>query len=170
MVKNINEDFFNQYVDEIVAIKKHALKPCYLKVDRSKPERRFEAYLETIMDKIEWWWKNGENKQDYFGIKYEYGGQAHTFYPDYLVALKDGRLGIFEVKDSGDRDGKTVTKTKAEALYAWLAKQKRKDLFGSIVIERNRVWFMNDKKTYNWGKCEKGDWSDWRDLELQLNS
>lgn len=164
------EQFYNEHADEMVRARCHAFEPCYLNRDRSEPERRFEKLLNDQCDQIFWWWKNGENKQDYFGVKYEYGGEIHTFYPDYLVALKDGRIGIFEVKEMGDRDGKTITKAKAEALHEWLAKQKRKDVFGGVVIERSRTWLMNDKIVYDWGKCEQGDWNDWRDLELQLHS
>jgi len=54
-----------------------------------KPERDFEDYLNDNADKFEWWWKNGENKKDYFGIKYFYPENViHTFYPDYLVCLQ----------------------------------------------------------------------------------
>jgi hypothetical protein len=35
-------------------------------------EKSNEKFLGENSDKIVWWWKNGENKQDYFGIKYEY--------------------------------------------------------------------------------------------------
>ena len=66
-------------------------------------------------DKIVWWWKNGENKQDYFGVKYEYpDGVIHTFYPDYLVQLIDGLIGIFDTIDMEDRDVGNYTKAKAE--------------------------------------------------------
>ena len=158
------EQFYNEYTDEIVKVKKYAYEPCYLNVDRSKPEREFETFLNSNALKIDWWWKNGENKQDYFGIKYEYASNIYTFYPDYLVKLADGRLGIFEVKDAADRDGKTYTKAKAEALQKYIIGQKNKKLFGGIVIERNKAWHINSKKSYNWEKCERDDWGDWSEL------
>lgn len=81
--------------------------------------------------------ENGENKQDYFGIKYEYpAGFIHTFYPDYLVMLFDGRLGIFEVKDMDDQQGGSYTKAKAEKLQEYIKEQKGKKLFGGIAIEK----------------------------------
>lgn len=55
----------------------------------------------------------------------------------------------------------------AEALQDWLAKQKRKDLFGGIAIERNNQWYVNSKKTYEWPKAERGDWGDWDNLSLK---
>lgn len=158
------EQFYNEFADEQVNAKNYVYEPCYLNVDRSQPERSFEAFLGVNSTKIDWWWKNGENKLDYYGIKYEYQGSIYTFYPDYLVKLKDGRLGIFEVKETNDRDGLTYTKAKAEAFQKHLAKEKNKKLFGGIVIERTKAWLINDNQKYNWEKCEKDDWSDWKNL------
>jgi type III restriction enzyme len=160
------EQFYNEYTDEIVKAKKYAYDPCYLNVDRSHPEREFESFLNDNASKIKWWWKNGENKQDYFGIKYEYATKIYTFYPDYLVKLEDGRLGLFEVKEVGDRDGRTYTKAKAEVLHQYTVSRKNRKLFGGIVIERNKAWQINDRGIYDWEKCEHGDWSDWEKLKL----
>ncbi|KKR75386.1 MAG: Type III restriction enzyme, res subunit [Parcubacteria group bacterium GW2011_GWB2_40_8] len=62
------ESFYNEHTDEIVKVKNYAFEPCYLNTDRSNPEREFETFLNTNASKIDWWWKNGENKQDYFGM------------------------------------------------------------------------------------------------------
>ncbi len=156
-----NELFFNEHSDEKVKAKKYAFDPCYLNVDRSSPEREFEKFLNENEDSIEWWWKNGESKLEFFGIKYEYEGQIFTFYPDYLVQLLDGRIGIFEVKDSGDRDGKTYTKAKAEALQKFIIKSKANRFFGAIAIKKGSEWKMNQSKSYDWGKVERDDWSEW---------
>jgi len=156
------ESFFNQHTDERVEHEKFVYEPCYLSASRLNPEKNFEKFLEENSDKIVWWWKNSENKQDYFGVKYEYpAGVIHTFYPDYLVQLADGRLGIFETKDMGDRDGGNYTKAKAEKLQEYIKEQKSKKLFGGIVIEKSDGWKINQKSVYDWSKCEKNDWSDW---------
>jgi hypothetical protein len=161
------ESFFNQHADERMKYEKYAYEPCYLNAARLNPEKNFEKFLAKNDEKIAWWWKNGENKQDYFGIKYEYpAGVIHTFYPDYLVQFIGGRLGIFETKDMGDRDGKTLTKAKAEKLQEYIKEQKGKKLFGGIVIEKSEGWKINHKEKYNWEKCETNDWSDWEKLEF----
>ncbi len=161
------EQFFNEHTDELVkSAKRYAFDPCYLDNDRSDPEKKFERFLNENADKIVWWWKNRENKQDYFGVRYEYEGGIYAFYPDYLVQLKNGRIGIFEVKDSADRDGKTWTKAKAEALQKWIINQRRKDISGGVVIERNRDWYVSSERKYDWGKCERGDWGEWKNLDL----
>lgn len=161
------ESFFNQHTDERVEHEKFVYEPCYLSASRLNPEKNFEKFLAENSDKIVWWWKNGENKQDYFGIKYEYPvGVIHTFYPDYLVQLTDGRIGIIETKDMGDRDGGNYTKAKAEKLQEYIKEQKGKKLFGGIAIEKSDGWKINQKAVYDWSKCEKNDWSDWEKLKF----
>lgn len=160
------ELFFNEHTDEVVKTKGYAYEPSYLNRDRSKPEHDFESFLNDKGSKIVWWWKNGEDKLEYFGIKYEYEGQIHTFYPDYLVQFKDKKLGLFETKDSGDRDGKTLTKAKAEAMQKYITESKNKELFGGIAIKKNADWMINQKKSYDWGKVERDDWSDWDILTI----
>jgi type III restriction enzyme len=160
------EFFYNEYTDEIIQTKKYAYEPCYLNIDRSNPEREFETYLNTNSPKIDWWWKNGENKRDYFGIKYEYEGKIYTFYPDYLIKLSDGRLGLFETKDVGDREGKTYTKAKAEVLQRYVNSQSNKKIFGGIVVQHSHEWLLNNKDIYDWGKCEHNNWDDWKKLIL----
>jgi type III restriction enzyme len=162
-----NEGFFSQYADERVDFPKYVYEPCYLSVTRFNPEKNFEKFLNENHGKIVWWWKNGENKQDYFGIKYEYpAGVIHTFYPDYLVQLTDGRLGIFEVKDMKDQQGGSYTKAKAEKLQAYIKEQKKEKLFGGIVIEKSDGWKINQQEIYDWSKCEKNDWGSWVKLNL----
>ncbi len=161
------ESFFNQHTDERVEHEKFVYEPCYLSVSRLNPEKNFEKFLAENSDKIVWWWKNGENKQDYFGLKYEYPvGVIHTFYPDYLVQLADGRIGIIETKDMGDRDGGNYTKAKAEKLQEYIKEQKGKKLFGGIAIEKSDGWKINQKSVYDWSKCEKNDWSEWEKLKF----
>jgi len=161
------ECFFNKYADELVEAQKYVYKPCYLSAERSGPERQFEKFLNENAGKITWWWKNGENKKDYFGIKYEYpAGVIHAFYPDYLVQFKDGRLGLLETKDQGDQDGNSYTKAKAEALQLYIKEQikKGKKLVGGIALQVNGEWKTNQKASYNWEKCLRNDWSEWANL------
>lgn len=161
------ESFYNQHADEIVKSKKYIYNPCYLNADRFNPEREFEKFLEDNGKHIAWWWKNGENKKDYFGIKYEYPkGILHTFYPDYLVQLEDGRIGIFETKDKGDQDGSTYTKSKSEALQKYIKDHGKKKIFGGIAIQVNGSWLINQQDSYNWEKCLRNDWSDWQALDF----
>lgn len=156
-------EYFSEIGDELVRMPHCVMNPCYLGRVRSTPERNFENFLEDNGEKIDWWYKNGESKKEYFGIAYELSDGAHTFYPDYIVRFKNGKVGIFETKSEGDQDGATVTKAKAEALQEWISKSKRKDIFGGIAIEHNRQWLLHSGKKYNW---ETGKWAEWKRLEL----
>ena len=155
-------DYFNENISEKVErVPHYVMKPCYLDKNRSEPEKTFENFIEENGDKVIWWWKNGENKNDYFGIKYLIDNEIHTFYPDYLVQFKDKKIGIFETKDQNDSDGLTVTKAKAEALQEYIKEQKKKDLWGGIVVKKANQLLFNDLPEYNWDKTKKNDWSEW---------
>lgn len=158
-------EYFNENISEKVErVPHYATKPCYLDKGRSEPEKAFENFIEENGDEVTWWWKNGENKNDYFGIKYVLDNQIHTFYPDYLVQFKDGRLGVFETKDKSDSDGLTATKAKAEALQKYIKEQKRKDLWGGVVVKKDNNLLFNDLPKYDWDKTRNNDWSEWKPL------
>lgn len=160
-------EYYNENTQERVdRVPRYIMTPCYLGKNRSNPEKHFENFLEENGENISWWWKNGENKKEYFGIKYEYVGEVRTFYPDYIVQFKDGRIGVFETKHESDQDGATKTRAKAEKLQEYIKEQKEKNLFGGIVIEKSDGWKINQKEKYDWSKCEKNDWSDWEKLEF----
>jgi len=155
IIKNfeiLEKDYFNKEVDEeMKGYTKCILQPCYLSKSRSKPEQEFEKYLESLLS-VNWWYKNGEMRRDYFGIKYEYKNEVHTFYPDYIVEFSDGRIGIFETKDESDRDADTYTKAKDEALQEYIAKEnktrKTQKLFGGIIAHMNGEWKIKTDKSF----------------------
>lgn len=155
--------YFNQYMVEPFKAKRYAYDKCLLNKDRSDPERHFEEYIDQ-QSSVLWWWKNGEGSKEFFGVRYEYTDGVHTFYPDYVVQLKNGGIGILEVKDENDRDGSTNTKKKAEGLQEHIKIIARKDVFGGIVIRRGNQWYMNRKDVYRWEKVQKGDWSEWESI------
>jgi type III restriction enzyme len=155
--------YFNQYANESFKAKQYAYDKCLLNIDRSDPERHFEGYIDQQVSVL-WWWKNGEGSKEFFGVRYEYTDGVHTFYPDYIVQFKDGRIGLFETKDDHDREGSTYTKAKAEALQQYIASLKRKEVFGGIAIQRGRTWYLNDKPKYHWDATLKNDWSEWETL------
>lgn len=163
------EMFFSSETHERVSARQYLYEPCYLEKDRSRPEKMFESFLdrEETARKVGWYWKNGDGGQDYFGVKYtDTAGIARTFYPDYLVWLNDGRLGIFEAKDENDPQGGTETKAKAEALQGYIAEQnaKGKKLWGGIVVPRYGGLVLNQNAVYDWGKTRHDDWADWSRL------
>jgi type III restriction enzyme len=147
------KDYFNKEVDEEVKdYTKCILQPCYLSKSRSKPEQEFEKYLESLID-VNWWYKNGEMRRDYFGIRYEYQNEVHTFYPDYIVEFSDGKIGIFETKDESDRDKDTYTKAKNGALQDYIKREnktrKTQKLFGGVIVFSAGEWKISEGKDFS---------------------
>lgn len=162
------EIYINEYVDEVVDHKRYVMNPCYLNIARSNPERTFERKLDGDSS-IEWWFKNGINKVEYLGIKYEYPEhKIKTFYPDYIVKYSDGTIGIFETKSDGDDENlgglNIKTAKKAEALSEWkLGKEnKGKKLRTGIVIVKGNQILINENAKYKYELAIQGDWTEWK--------
>lgn len=152
------EEFFNQHADEKLDYKLCIYEPCYLGKDRSTPEKEFEKHLETKADKVEWWFKNGVSKKDFFGIKYEENDLPQTFYPDYIIQLKSGKTFIGDTKAGSTA---TEAKSRAEALQAYIKDQnaKGKNLVGGIIIKDDtKKWRVNQQDIY---KYDKNDLTKW---------
>src|SRR5690606_14586728 len=125
-----------------VPAKRYPYEQCYLLKDRSDPEKYFEQMLEDS-DKVEWWYKNGEQKQQYFSVSYQTVDEETkltkmaNFYPDYIVRYTDGSIGIYDTKA-----GRTVTERpthdKSDALQAYIAEQNEAGakLTGGILNKR----------------------------------
>jgi type III restriction enzyme len=154
--RNFNPNTYKRYDYDFCAY-----DPCYLNFD-SAIEEDFVKYLEKNNKKIMWWWQNGnEHMQSNFGIKCS---DNSTFQPDFLVMFKDGRLGIFDTKASGDREDKN--KIKGEALQDYILKQnkKGKKIFGGLIISENEKFRLNQKEDYLTIREKTGDWDFFDDL------
>jgi len=152
------EEFYNQHTDENVDHKLSIYEPCYLAKDRLTPEKEFETHLETKAEKIDWWYKNGINKKDFFGIKYVENDLPHTFYPDYIIQYKSGLVGIYDTKK-----GSTAKEaaSRAETLQVYIKEQnkKGKNLIGGIVIKDNtNKWRVNKQDIYNYDPNNLTGW------------
>lgn len=143
--RNFNPYTHKPYGFKLSLYKHNQDKKAYLTLNNL--EEDFVKFLDNNKEKIEWWWQNGaEHMNLNFGIKYNGGS---TFQPDFLVMFKDGRLGIFDTKASGDRED--ANKLKAEALQKYIAeenKKKSKNLFGGLVIKNGDHFMVNSDKKY----------------------
>jgi len=152
------EEFYNAYTDELVPSNLCVYDKCYLNINRSIPEKEFEKFLENKTDKVEWWFKNGENKQDYLGIKYEENDFPKTFYPDYIIQLKNGKILIVDTKS-----GNTAieAKLRAEALYKYIEIESKrgKNLLGGIIVQQGEHWKINLEETYLYDKNNLTNWT-----------
>jgi type III restriction enzyme len=159
--------FINEYLEEQVESERNILSPCYLFRDRSQVEKTFEKRIDSDTS-IEWWFKNGVNKIEFFGIKYEYPvNKIKSFYPDYIIKYKDGTLGIFETKSKGDDENlgglNKKTQAKAEAMAKWrnVVNTVNKKIRTGIVIVDGKNIRLNESEFFNTEKALSGDWTDW---------
>jgi len=146
---------------EQVLAHKYSLNPCYLRKNRSQPEKEFTQLIDNLSH-VDWWYKNEDSGKDNFSIIYEFDKKTHLFYPDYIVRFKTGLIGIFEVKGSSDPDAKTKTKAKAERLQEYL--KDKEGMIGGIVRSEKGVLFINQSKSY-----DADDRSQWKPFVLAIN-
>ena len=144
--------------------------PCYLEKKRSEVENAFEEFLtQKGKNKINWWWKNKDFGQEYFGIKYkDESATIRTFYPDYLIQFTNGQVGVFDTK--GGITAQTA-KPKADALQAYIneEKAKGKNVIGGILkLEKNGLWYINQSADYQ--NHKKEDWKALNDFWNNLTA
>jgi type III restriction enzyme len=137
-----------------------AMLPFYSS-SKFKTELAFISYLESSQ-RVKWWFKNGERDSTYFAIPYVENDQPKPFYVDFIVQLKDGRIGLLDTKR-----GQTVktSKEKVDGLRKYLSKNLT--TFGGIV-DNTKVDFSGRWMFFEGDSTElkEGDFSNWTLLEL----
>jgi len=147
------------------------LTPFYIKKNYNgrKNEKDFIRFIDSIQS-IKWWLKNGDYGQEYLAFRYFNNSENKTslFYPDWLIQMKDGRIGIFDTKGGIIATDSSV-KDKADALAKRIADMNNElgeeKFFGGIVIYENGQWFYNDALNYHY---QKGDLTGWKNLADML--
>jgi len=139
--------------------------PSYEKLD-SKTEQNFIQILDEKTNKIKWWFKNGKNERKWFAIAYnDENGIERSFYVDFIVRMEDGRIGLFDTKSGWTAK---ESKEKAEALFNYISKEKKKgkNLFGGITVFEGEAilkYFDAKKYSFNEGKLGK----EWKFLSFR---
>ncbi len=158
------EEFYNEHTDELTNYQLNIYDKCYLSKTRSNPEKVFEKFLETKVEQMDWWFKNGASKQEFFGIRYEENDFPRTFYPDYIIQLKNGQTLIVDTKA-----GNTAieAKSRAEGLYRYIEaenenNEESRNLVGGIVVQQSDHWKINQNEVYFY---DKNDLTSWQFLD-----
>ncbi|MGB2866110.1 MAG: DEAD/DEAH box helicase family protein [Sedimentisphaerales bacterium] len=138
------------------------LQEFYLRKEYSgrDSELRFINYIDQS-GKIHWWFKNGDQGKDYFALKYYNTTEQEDrlFYPDWIVKLADGRIGIFDTKLGQTLD----TEGRAKGLATRL--QELGDVFiGGIVRFANGVFEYCNLYDYDDVTPSKNKWNPLSDL------
>ncbi len=153
--------FGSGYVNEDV---KRAIMQPFFSDEKWESEKEFIKFLEKS-DNVEWWFKNGDRDATFFAVPYD-NGEKKPFYVDFIVKIKDGKIGLFDPHGLHLSD----LKPKADGLYKYLQEEnkKAKNLFGGIVSNTDQVryrgrWIYFDQpSTFFKGN----DLRNWKDLQL----
>jgi type III restriction enzyme len=143
------------------SVKKSIMEPFY-----SDGKWKTEAAFIDFLDKsssVEWWFKNEDRDMTFFAVPYE-NGEPKPFYVDFIVKMKDGKIGLFDPHGTYLSD----FRPKSDGLRQYIKSENKKvkKLFGGIVANTDRNyhgrWIYFDKPS----KEFKSDFSNWKDLEL----
>ena len=144
---------------------KSIIKPFYA-AHLSKPEEDFIALLENS-DKVKWWFRNGQGEIKYFAISYkDENGLERGFYVDFVVAMKDGRIGLFDTKSGFTAQ---LARERAEALARYIKEQNKKSkkkLWGGIVTFKDGSCRYNDSLSYG-GAISESRAAYWKILSFK---
>jgi len=124
-------------------------------------ELTFAKYIDSKGDKIDWWFKNGDNGKDYFALKYFNTTEniERLFYPDWLIKFKDGHIGIFDTKD-----GQTL---KTEGRAKGLAKKLNilgGNYVGGIIKYDNNLFYYCNSENYDDISPSNNDWKEFESI------
>lgn len=143
-----------------VEAKKSIVQPFYSD-EKWKPEAAFIDFLEKS-DKVDWWFKNGDRDSIFFAVPYD-NGEKKPFYVDFIVKLKDRRIGLFDTKAGLT---KQVAGPKIDGLYKYIQSENKKDkkLFGGIVANTERNyrgrWVYFDRASKDFKDNSFDNWVD----------
>ena len=145
--------------------KKSIMEPFYSK-SKWKTEKAFIEFLENPFNSVKWWFKNGDRDATFFAVPYG-NGEQKPFYVDFIVKLKDGRIGLFDTK-SGFTQKLAGSKIDGLLNYIQSENKKGKNLFGGIVTNsdpRNYTgrWVYFDRTSK---ELRDNDFSNWINLEI----
>ena len=126
-----------------------------------KSEAAFIDFLEKS-EEVEWWFKNGDRDATFFAVRYD-NGEEKPFYVDFIVKLKDDRIGLFDTKAGLT---KQIAGPKIDGLYKYVQAEnkKGKKCFGGIVANTERNyrgrWVYFDKTSKDFKDNSFENWAD----------
>lgn len=158
---------YNPETNRVVESIKSLYEPLYMPINKNNKmdelELEFIKYLDIQAEKIEWFWKNGdEHMEANFGIRKEDG---YIFQPDFIVKFTNGSIGIFDTKAVGYNENDH--EPKSNTLYKYISEEryKGKNLVGGLVIkdENNRFKYYSSA-LYKPYREAPDSWNDFSEL------
>jgi type III restriction enzyme len=147
-----------------VEVKKSIMTP-FFSNEKWRSEMAFIDFLEKS-EKVEWWFKNGDRDATFFAVPYD-NSEKKPFYVDFIMKLKDGRIGLFDTKAGLT---KQVAGPKIDGLYKYIQVENKrgKKCFGGIAANTEQGyrgrWVYFDKTSKDF---KNNSFENWPDLILQ---
>lgn len=140
--------------------KKSIMEPFYFSY-LSEPEEKFIDYLEQSKN-VKWWFKNGEQDKKFFATPYTEENKKKLFFVDFIISLKDERIGLFDTKSGLILK---VAGKKSDALIKYLKKNK---LFIGGIVANTKKNFQGSWKVFagSGGKLKDNDFKHWEYLDF----
>ncbi|MGN0833033.1 MAG: DEAD/DEAH box helicase [Kiritimatiellia bacterium] len=165
-VLNRTYDYSTSY-EEVLNATLSAVQPFLLQKEYQgrDNEVKFIEYLEQQKDSIDWWFKNGNEGKDYFGLKYfnEQEQETALFYPDWIVKFKDGRIGIFDTKSGMTASQPQGREKGLHGKIESMNKSTKAERFvGGLVVQSGGVWYYHPGKGYSYQNGNLGQ--GWKPL------
>src|SRR3989304_777822 len=146
------------YEEQKPKVRNSILKPYYSASSKSRQyqtEKDFIDFLDNHTS-VEWWLKNGEGHGTFFAIPYTDTDKVEKpFYVDFIVKVKDGRIGLFDTKSGITAE---IAGPKSGGLQKYIKEENKrsKTLFGGIVIPKSGSFWIFDKAPYKYDKSLAG--------------
>ena len=163
-VKDWNIPEFIRYNENHTEVecKKSIMEP-FFSDEKWGSEKTFIEFLEKS-ENVEWWFKNGDRGGTFFAVPYD-NGEQKLFHVDFIVKLRDERIGLFDTH--GVHLSDFGPKSDSLRNYIQGENKKGKKLFGGIATNTDRNyrgrWIYFDRMSKD---LKSGGFNNWKDLEL----
>ena len=147
---------YNQHTSVEKPFKHNVYTPAFVAIDRSSPESYFEDYLESKGAVLLWWYKNGDSKRDYLGLKYQKDNVPRIFYPDYVIQLKSGKLIIGDTKGGQTAEDSLPKALVLEKYLNLLGKERASG--GIFILDKANRWRVNTTPSKNFDLSDLTQW------------
>ncbi|MDQ5951049.1 MAG: box helicase family protein, partial [Patescibacteria group bacterium] len=142
-------------------VSKSVMTPFYYD-NKWKTEEVFIKQLESS-NNVLWWFKNGDRDATFFAVPYTENGEEKPFYVDFIVCLKNGKIGLLDTKS-----GNTIkdAREKSDGLQSYI--KKNQNFFGGIVANTNSRDYTGRWMCFTGvgNELSPDDFSNWELLDL----
>ena len=140
---------------EKMPVQKCIIEPFY-NSNLNNLEKDFINFLES-KDSVKWWFRNGDNGEQFLGIPYTHSSVKKLFYVDFIVQLNKGGIALFDTKGNQFDD----TEHKSIGLKEYQKRNKGIFEYSGIVSNTTGVW-----KVYRGNGNPNTDKQGWEMLDI----